>query len=65
MYHAIVFDVDAKDLTTGLNSPPKAFIEKDFLQKVASVIIPEGILMLIFILTPQPLHIAPYVWLCA
>ncbi|XP_033642864.1 eEF1A lysine and N-terminal methyltransferase-like [Asterias rubens] len=46
MYHAIVFDVDAKDLTTGLNSPPKAFIEKDFLQKVASVIIPEGVFMI-------------------
>ncbi|XP_022094933.1 methyltransferase-like protein 13 [Acanthaster planci] len=45
-YHVVLFDVDAKDLSTGLNSPPRPFIEKAFLKKVDSILHPQGLFML-------------------
>lgn len=41
-YDAIMFDVDSKDLTVGMSCPPPAFVEKPFLQKVKSILKPEG-----------------------
>lgn len=41
-YDAIMFDVDSKDLTVGMSCPPPAFVEKPFLQKVKTILKPEG-----------------------
>ncbi|XP_051661991.1 eEF1A lysine and N-terminal methyltransferase isoform X2 [Manacus candei] len=45
-YDAIMFDVDSKDLTVGMSCPPPAFVEKPFLQKVKTILKPEGIFVL-------------------
>ncbi|CAL4094377.1 unnamed protein product, partial [Meganyctiphanes norvegica] len=45
-FKAIMFDVDSKDSSIGLSCPPKAFIEKQFLEKVASCLSLEGILII-------------------
>ncbi|KFO07878.1 Methyltransferase-like 13, partial [Balearica regulorum gibbericeps] len=45
-YDAIMFDVDSKDLTVGMSCPPPAFVEKTFLQKVKTVLKPEGVFVL-------------------
>ncbi|NWT11045.1 MET13 protein, partial [Vireo altiloquus] len=45
-YDAIMFDVDSKDLTVGMSCPPPAFVEKPFLQKVKSILKPEGVFVL-------------------
>ncbi|NXN80288.1 MET13 protein, partial [Bombycilla garrulus] len=45
-YDAIMFDVDSKDLTVGMSCPPPAFVEKPFLQKVKTILKPEGVFML-------------------
>lgn len=37
-----MFDVDSKDLTVGMSCPPPAFVEKPFLQKVKTILKPEG-----------------------
>lgn len=41
-YDAIMFDVDSKDLTVGMSCPPPAFVEKPFLEKVKTILKPEG-----------------------
>ncbi|XP_064928274.1 eEF1A lysine and N-terminal methyltransferase isoform X5 [Columba livia] len=45
-YDAIMFDVDSKDLTVGMSCPPPAFVEKGFLQKVKTILKPEGVFVL-------------------
>ncbi|XP_068020631.1 eEF1A lysine and N-terminal methyltransferase [Melanerpes formicivorus] len=45
-YDAIMFDVDSKDLTVGMSCPPPAFVEKPFLQKVKTILKPEGVFLL-------------------
>ncbi|XP_054240360.1 eEF1A lysine and N-terminal methyltransferase isoform X2 [Indicator indicator] len=45
-YDAIMFDVDSKDLTVGMSCPPPAFVEKAFLQKVKTILKPEGVFVL-------------------
>lgn len=37
-----MFDVDSKDPTLGMSCPPQAFVEKSFLQKVRTILTPEG-----------------------
>ncbi|XP_053460783.1 eEF1A lysine and N-terminal methyltransferase isoform X2 [Nycticebus coucang] len=45
-YDVIMFDVDSKDPTLGMSCPPPAFLEQPFLQKVKSILTPEGIFIL-------------------
>ncbi|KAM3668140.1 eEF1A lysine and N-terminal methyltransferase [Ammospiza maritima maritima] len=45
-YNAIMFDVDSKDLTVGMSCPPPAFVEEPFLQKVKTILKPEGVFVL-------------------
>lgn len=45
-YDAIMFDVDSKDITVGMSCPPPAFVEKHFLQKVKTILKPEGVFVL-------------------
>ncbi|XP_037595010.1 eEF1A lysine and N-terminal methyltransferase isoform X2 [Cebus imitator] len=45
-YDVIMFDVDSKDPTLGMSCPPPAFVEQSFLQKVKSILIPEGVFIL-------------------
>ncbi|KAM6077671.1 eEF1A lysine and N-terminal methyltransferase isoform 2-T4 [Theristicus caerulescens] len=45
-YDAIMFDVDSKDLTVGMSCPPPAFVEKPFLQKVKTILKPQGVFVL-------------------
>ncbi|NXX32778.1 MET13 protein, partial [Nicator chloris] len=45
-YDAIMFDVDSKDVTVGMSCPPPAFVEKPFLQKVKTILKPEGVFVL-------------------
>lgn len=41
-YDVIMFDVDSKDPTMGMSCPPPAFVDQPFLQKVKSILTPEG-----------------------
>ncbi|XP_059731445.1 eEF1A lysine and N-terminal methyltransferase isoform X3 [Bos indicus] len=41
-YDVIMFDVDSKDPTLGMSCPPPAFVAQLFLQKVKSILTPEG-----------------------
>lgn len=41
-YDVIMFDVDSKDPTLGMSCPPPAFVDQPFLQKVKSILTPEG-----------------------
>ncbi|KFO75398.1 Methyltransferase-like 13 [Cuculus canorus] len=45
-YDTVMFDVDSKDLTVGMSCPPPAFVEKPFLQKVKTILKPEGVFVL-------------------
>ncbi|EQB78943.1 methyltransferase-like protein 13-like isoform 1 [Camelus ferus] len=45
-YDVIMFDVDSKDPTLGMSCPPPAFVDQPFLQKVKSILTPEGIFIL-------------------
>ncbi|XP_006277644.1 eEF1A lysine and N-terminal methyltransferase [Alligator mississippiensis] len=45
-YDAVMFDVDSKDPTLGMSCPPQAFVEKSFLQKVRTILTPEGVFVL-------------------
>ncbi|XP_044295229.1 eEF1A lysine and N-terminal methyltransferase isoform X1 [Varanus komodoensis] len=45
-YDAVMFDVDSKDSALGMSCPPPAFVEKAFLQKVKSLLKPDGIFIL-------------------
>ncbi|XP_005103862.1 eEF1A lysine and N-terminal methyltransferase [Aplysia californica] len=42
----IIIDVDSKDNSVGLSCPPLAFVEKDFLEAIGSLLSPEGIFLL-------------------
>ncbi|GAB5583410.1 eEF1A lysine and N-terminal methyltransferase [Prionailurus iriomotensis] len=42
-YSVIMFDVDSKDPTLGMSCPPPAFVDQPFLQKVKSILSPEGV----------------------
>jgi len=41
-YNVVMFDVDSKDPTLGMSCPPAAFVDQPFLQKVKSILTPEG-----------------------
>ncbi|XP_027978873.1 methyltransferase-like protein 13 [Eumetopias jubatus] len=41
-----MFDVDSKDPTLGMSCPPPAFVDQPFLQKVKSILTPEGVFIL-------------------
>lgn len=41
-YDLIMLDVDSKDPTVGMSSPPKVFIQPDFLKKVEQCLTPNG-----------------------
>jgi spermidine synthase len=43
-YDLILLDVDSKDPTVGMSSPPKAFIQPEFLSKLAACLEATGIL---------------------
>ncbi|XP_078263925.1 eEF1A lysine and N-terminal methyltransferase isoform X2 [Rhinoraja longicauda] len=45
-YDVIMFDVDSKDTTLGMSCPPPAFLEQAFLQKVRSLLAPQGLFVL-------------------
>ncbi|XP_072130360.1 eEF1A lysine and N-terminal methyltransferase isoform X1 [Mobula birostris] len=45
-YDVIMFDVDSKDATLGMNCPPPAFVDRAFLQKVRSLLAPRGLFIL-------------------
>ncbi|XP_074987558.1 eEF1A lysine and N-terminal methyltransferase isoform X2 [Caretta caretta] len=45
-YNAVMFDVDSKDPTLGMSCPPPAFVEMAFLQKVRTILAPEGVFVL-------------------
>ncbi|XP_059840806.1 eEF1A lysine and N-terminal methyltransferase isoform X1 [Hypanus sabinus] len=45
-YDVIMFDVDSKDATLGMNCPPSAFVDRAFLQKVQSLLAPRGLFIL-------------------
>lgn len=45
-YDVIMFDVDSKDPTMGMSCPPPAFVDQPFLQKVKSILTPEGVFIL-------------------
>ncbi|KAM7055274.1 eEF1A lysine and N-terminal methyltransferase isoform 2-T2 [Molossus nigricans] len=45
-YDVIMFDVDSKDPTLGMSCPPPAFVDQPFLQKVKSILAPEGVFIL-------------------
>ncbi|XP_034775256.2 eEF1A lysine and N-terminal methyltransferase isoform X1 [Acipenser ruthenus] len=45
-YDVIMFDVDSKDPTLGMSCPPPAFVEQSFLEKVKSILTPQGVFVL-------------------
>nr|XP_006128863.2 methyltransferase-like protein 13 [Pelodiscus sinensis] len=45
-YSAVMFDVDSKDPTLGMSCPPPAFVEKSFLEKVRTILAPDGVFVL-------------------
>ncbi|KAF6292782.1 eEF1A lysine and N-terminal methyltransferase [Rhinolophus ferrumequinum] len=45
-YDVVMFDVDSKDPTLGMSCPPPAFVDQPFLQKVKSILNPEGVFIL-------------------
>ncbi|XP_069867250.1 eEF1A lysine and N-terminal methyltransferase-like [Dipodomys merriami] len=45
-YDVVMFDVDSKDPAVGMSCPPPAFVELSFLQKVRSLLTPEGVFIL-------------------
>ncbi|KAK7084433.1 Methyltransferase-like protein 13 [Halocaridina rubra] len=45
-YSAIMFDVDSKDSSVGMSCPPRAFVERSFLDVVASCLTTGGVLIL-------------------
>ncbi|RXG52999.1 Methyltransferase-like protein 13 [Armadillidium vulgare] len=42
----IMFDVDSKELSEGLSCPPKPFVDKEFLKKVARCLTERGLFVL-------------------
>ncbi|XP_051866976.1 eEF1A lysine and N-terminal methyltransferase [Pristis pectinata] len=45
-YDVVMFDVDSKDITLGMSCPPPAFVDQAFLQKVRSLLAPQGLFIL-------------------
>ncbi|XP_068207837.1 eEF1A lysine and N-terminal methyltransferase isoform X1 [Palaemon carinicauda] len=45
-YSVIMFDVDSKDSSLGMSCPPRSFVERNFLNKVATCLTEGGILIL-------------------
>uniref|UniRef100_A0A0A9YAL4 Methyltransferase-like protein 13 n=2 Tax=Lygus hesperus TaxID=30085 RepID=A0A0A9YAL4_LYGHE len=45
-YDAIMFDVDNKDIITGLSCPPPSFLEPEILKLVNSILNPNGVFIL-------------------
>lgn len=43
VYHAIIVDVDSKDVTVGMSCPPAAFLEDSFLESVKNLLHPDGL----------------------
>ena len=41
-YDVIIFDVDSKDTSVGMSSPPQAFVDRTFLTRVLSLLSPSG-----------------------
>ena len=41
-YDVIIFDVDSKDTSVGMSSPPQAFVDRTFLTRVHSLLSPSG-----------------------
>lgn len=41
-YDAVIFDVDNKDIITGLSSPPPSFVVVEVLQEVKNILSPKG-----------------------
>nr|XP_057929096.1 eEF1A lysine and N-terminal methyltransferase [Doryrhamphus excisus] len=46
LFDAIMFDVDNKDSTVGMSSPPAAFVESSILLKVSNLLTPKGVFIL-------------------
>ncbi|KAM9848552.1 eEF1A lysine and N-terminal methyltransferase [Aulostomus maculatus] len=46
LFDAIMFDVDNKDSTLGMSCPPAAFVETSILNKVRSLLTPNGVFIL-------------------
>ena len=42
-YDIIMFDIDSKDTSDGVVSPPEAFLETNFLASVKSILSPSGL----------------------
>jgi len=40
--HVIILDVDNKDISTGMSSPPEPFVNREFLSKVHAALKPSG-----------------------
>uniref|UniRef100_T1HPJ7 Methyltransf_11 domain-containing protein n=2 Tax=Rhodnius prolixus TaxID=13249 RepID=T1HPJ7_RHOPR len=45
-YDVVMFDVDNKNITTGLSCPPQAFVQQDILSKVKGLLTPKGVFIL-------------------
>ena len=43
--HAVILDVDSKDLASGVSFPPPAFLEQDVLQGAARRLLPGGVML--------------------
>ncbi|XP_068599876.1 eEF1A lysine and N-terminal methyltransferase [Brachionichthys hirsutus] len=46
LFDAIIFDVDNKDATVGMNCPPAAFVETSILHQVHNLLTPRGLFIL-------------------
>lgn len=44
LYSAVVLDVDSKDLSAGISSPPLTFVDPAFLTAVRSLLTQDGVL---------------------
>ena len=40
--YVIIFDVDSKDTSVGISSPPQAFVDRTFLTRLHSLLSPSG-----------------------
>lgn len=56
-YSAIVLDVDSKDVSAGMSSPPTAFVEPSFLTAARSLLTDQGQLNQVFFAPPQAIGI--------
>lgn len=42
IYDVILLDVDSKDMSTGMSSPPQQFLQRDFLGSLKLLLKPSG-----------------------